>query len=180
MIQSGIPILGFVARSNTGKTTLLVRILPLLTDRGWRVAVVKHAPHGFDIDRPGKDSFKLRQAGATQTLIGSQKQWVLMTEVSSPPGLDELLRHIDQDHIDCVLVEGFKHESFPKIELYRPALGHPLLCTDDASIVAVASDGPLPVDPKLPILDLNKPDEVADFVAAHLFGSQLEAAQDSK
>ncbi|MFQ5546453.1 MAG: molybdopterin-guanine dinucleotide biosynthesis protein B, partial [Acidiferrobacterales bacterium] len=143
MTQSGIPTLGFVACSNTGKTTLLARILPLLTDRGWRVAVIKHAPHGFDIDRPGKDSFKLRQAGATQTLIGSQKQWVLMTEVSSPPGLDELLRHIDQEHIDCVLVEGFKHEPFPKIELYRPALGHPLLCTDDASIVAVASDGPL-------------------------------------
>ena len=180
MIQSGIPILGFVAGSNTGKTTLLVRILPLLIDRGWRVAVIKHAPHGFDIDRPGKDSFKLREAGATQTLIGSQTQWVLMTAASSPPGLNELLKCLHQDHIDCVLVEGFKHEPFPKIELYRPALGQPLLCTGDASIVAVASDGPLPVDPKLPILDLNKPDEVADFVAARLFGSRPEPAQDSK
>lgn len=180
MIQSAIPILGFVARSNTGKTTLLVRILPLLTQRGWRVAVIKHAAHGFDIDRPGKDSFRLSQAGATQTLIGSPTQWVLMTEASHPPGLNELLRHIDQDRIDCVLVEGFKQEPFPKIEVCRPALGQPLLCSDDASIIAVASDAPLPVDTKLPVLDLNNPDEVADFVVARLFGSRVEAAQDSK
>lgn len=180
MIDPTIPVLGFVARSNTGKTTLLVEILPLLAERGWRVAVIKHAPHGFDIDRPGKDSSRLRQAGAIQTLIASQKQWVLMTEVDTPAGLNELLRHLDQDRIDCVLVEGFKHESFPKIELYRPVLGDPLLCTRDASIVAVASDGPLPLDPKLPILDLNRPDEVTDFVLKYLFGARSEAAQDSK
>ncbi len=180
MIQSAIPILGFVARSNTGKTTLMVRILPLLTERGWRVAVIKHAAHGFDIDRPGKDSFRLSQAGATQTLIGSPTQWALVTKASRPPGLSELLGCLHQDRIDCVLVEGFKQESFPKIEVYRPALGQPLLCSDDTSIVAVASDGPLPIDPKLPILDLNNPDQVADFVIARLFGSRVEAAQDSK
>ncbi len=175
-----IPIIGFVARSNTGKTTLLERLLPLLTDRGWRVAVIKHAPHGFDIDRPGKDSFRLRQAGARQTLIGSQERWVLMTETSRAPGLNELLRHIDQDHVDCVLVEGFKHEPYPKIEVHRPDLGHAPLCSEDASIVAVASDAPLAVDPGLPILDLNKPHEVADFVAAQLLGARSQAAQDSE
>lgn len=182
LTNARIPILGFTAFSNTGKTTLLVKILPLLTAHGWRVATVKHAPHGFDIDRPGKDSYELRQAGAVQTLIGSQQRWALMTETArqAPPGLDELLRHLDQDNLDCVLVEGFKHEPFPKVELYRPALGHRLMCMDDRSIIAVASDGPLPIDPKLPLLDLNDLDQIADFVSDRLFGSPPETALDSR
>lgn len=169
-----VPILGFIAFSNTGKTTLLVKLLPLLSARGLRVGMVKHAPHGFEIDHAGKDSYALRKAGAAQMLIGSPQRWALITESDSQDGhtLDDLLRHLDQRSLDCVLVEGFKSESFPKIELYRPSLGQPLMCTEDESIIAVASDGPLPVEPRLPVLDLNKPSEIAAFVCDKLFGNR--------
>ncbi|MFQ5938347.1 MAG: molybdopterin-guanine dinucleotide biosynthesis protein B [Acidiferrobacterales bacterium] len=173
-----IPVLGFVALSNTGKTTLLAKVLPLLRERGLRVGVVKHARHGFDIDHPGKDSYILRDAGAAQIMIGSPQRWALMTERPTPSGsrLDELLQHLDQRYLDCILVEGFKHETFPKVEVYRPSLGHPLLCLADESIVAVASDGPLPAGVKLPVLDLNNPHEVGGFVHDILFRDGSEYA----
>lgn len=172
MKNARIPLLGFAAFSNTGKTTLLARLLPLLRERGLRVGIVKHARHGFDIDHPGKDSHILREAGATQTLIGSPQRWALITERpnQSDPRLDELLGHFDQQRLDCILVEGFKHERFAKIELHRPSLGRPLLCLHDDSIIAVASDAPLTVDTGLPMLDLNNPSEIADFVYRTLFG----------
>lgn len=167
-----LPILGFAAFSGTGKTTLLVKLLAVLRARGYRVGVVKHAHHSFEIDKPGKDSYELRKAGAVQTLVGSRRRWALVaeTEDEREPRLDDLLRHLDQDALDFILVEGFKAERFPKIELYRPSLGHPLLHPDDGSIVAIACDAPLPVKTSLPLLDLNQPESIVDFVVEFLVG----------
>ena len=167
-----VPILGFAAWSGTGKTTLLVKILAVLQRQDFRVAVVKHAHHSFDIDKPGKDSYELRKAGAVQTLIGSRHRWALVAETPDErePCLNELLHHLDQEALDFILVEGFKAERFPKIELYRPALGHPLLHPDDDTIVAIATDAPLPVQTSLPLLDLNRPGQIADFIAGYLTG----------
>lgn len=167
-----LPILGFAAFSGTGKTTLLVKLLAVLRARGYRVGVVKHAHHSFEIDKPGKDSYELRKAGAVQTLVGSRRRWALVaeTEDEREPRLDDLLRHLDQDVLDFILVEGFKAERFPKIELHRPNLGRPLLHPDDDSIVAIACDAFLPVKTSLPLLDLNQPESIADFVVEFLVG----------
>ncbi len=166
------PILGFAAFSGTGKTTLLVRLLAVLRARGYRVGAVKHAHHGFETDKPGKDSYELRKAGAVQTLVASRKRWALVTERDGDdePRLDDLLRQLDRNALDFILVEGFKAERFPKIELYRPRLGHPLLHPDDDSIIAIAADAPLPVNTSLPLLDLNRPEDIADFVVEFLVG----------
>ena len=174
-----VPLLGFAAFSNTGKTTLLANMLPLLAQRGLRIGVIKHARHGFDIDHPGKDSFVLREAGATQMLIGAPQRWALVTETpgQGDPKLDDLLPHLDQGHLDCILVEGFKHEPFTKIELHRPSRGHPLLCLSDDTIIAVASDGRLTTQIPLPLLDLNNPLQVADFVYHSLFGKSVPRVQ---
>lgn len=160
------PLVGFAAYSGTGKTTLLVKLLRILTGHGLRVGVVKHAHHTFDIDQPGKDSYVLRKAGASKVLIGSKKRWALIVEAPEPAGnpLEFHLRHFDTEGLDLVLVEGFKPEKIPKIELYRPALGNPLLFPDDARIIAVATDGALPGATTLPVLDLNNPDQIADFI----------------
>jgi molybdopterin-guanine dinucleotide biosynthesis protein B len=168
-----LPILGFAAFSGTGKTTLLVKLLALLRARGYRVGVVKHAHHSFETDKPGKDSYELRKAGARQTLVGSRRRWALVAEMEGErePRLDDLLRHLDQNALDFILVEGFKAERFPKIELHRPGLGHPLLHPDDDSIVAIATDAPLTTKTTLPVLNLNRPDEIAAFVVDFLIGS---------
>lgn len=160
------PVVGFAAFSGTGKTTLLKRLLPLLSERGLRVGVVKHAHHGFDIDHPGKDSYELRKAGAAQMLIASRARWALMVEHvrDREPRLDEVLLELDQGALDLVLVEGFKEERFPKIELHRPSLGAPLLYPRDDTIIAIATDAPLPQPTQLPLLDLNRPDEIAAFI----------------
>jgi molybdopterin-guanine dinucleotide biosynthesis protein B len=167
-----LPILGFAAFSGAGKTTLLVQILALLRQQGYRVGVVKHAHHSFEIDKPGKDSYELRKAGALQTLIASRHRWALVAEAEreQEPRLDDLLRHLDRAALDFILVEGFKAERFPKIELYRPSLGHPLLHPDDDSIIAIATDAPLPVKTSLPLLDLNRPEGIADFVVEFMIG----------
>lgn len=169
MISCAIPLLGFCASgSGVGKTTLLTRLIPELTSRGVRISVVKHAHHAFDIDHPGKDSYRLREAGAVQMLLGSSRRWALMTELSrvsssaQEPGLAELLAQLDMSLADLVLVEGFKQEAFPKIEIYRPSLGKPLLALNDPLIFAVASDAP--IDIARPVIDLNNPAAVADFV----------------
>ncbi len=161
-----VPILGIAAFSGTGKTTLLRAVLPRLTTRGLRVGLLKHAHHRFEIDYPGKDSYVLRKAGATRTLVASRKLRALIEETDLPndPDLDELLAGLPQHDLDLILVEGFKHERFPKIELHRPALGHPLLFPEDPTVVAVATDAPLPQACPLPILDLNDATAVAAFV----------------
>ncbi|MFL6646674.1 MAG: molybdopterin-guanine dinucleotide biosynthesis protein MobB [Sulfurifustaceae bacterium] len=166
MVTPRPPILGIAAYSGTGKTTLLRKILPQLRGRGLRVAVVKHAHHSFDTDVPGKDSYELRKAGAVQMLVASRHRWALITETgdANEPRLDELLGQLDQSNLDLILVEGFKAEAFPKIELHRPSLGHPLLCVLDRSILAIATDAPLAVEPRIPVLDLNRPGGIVDFI----------------
>ncbi|MBC7787350.1 MAG: molybdopterin-guanine dinucleotide biosynthesis protein B [Methylophilaceae bacterium] len=164
-----IPILSFCAyASNSGKTTLLTQLIPSLIERGLRVSVIKHAHHTFDIDYPGKDSYKLREAGAVQTMIASKSRWALMTELSSTPdtaaepNLNTLLAQLDTNLTDLVLVEGFRHEAIPKIEVFRASLGQPLLAEQDSTIIAIASDTQL--TSKLPLLDLNNIEQIANFV----------------
>ena len=165
-IQFPKPILGFAAFSGTGKTTLLVKLLPILKQRGLRIAMVKHAHHNFDVDTPGKDSYELRKSGASPMLICSSRRTAIMieNEQEHEPDLQDTLSHINPDTIDLVLVEGFKLWSFPKIELHRPALGKPLLFPDDDNIIAIAHDGSLATEPKIPVLDINNTQQITEFV----------------
>jgi len=163
------PVLGFSAFSGTGKTTLLTRLLPLLRERGLRIAVVKHAHHSFDLDQPGKDSYELRKAGAHQMVVTSRRRTAIIHEHGDDgpePRLADALARVDPRGMDLVLVEGFKHEDFPKIELHRPALGQPLICADNPSVIAVASDEPVSLPRGLPLLDLNRPEAIAEFIWA--------------
>ena len=162
-----IPVLGFAAFSGTGKTTLLLKLLPLLQARGHRIGIVKHAHHSFEIDHAGKDSYALRKSGAQQIIVGSPLRWALIYEHGerSEPSLAELIGALRTDELDIILVEGFKHEVLPKIELHRPELGHPLLYPDDTDIVAVAHDGKLSEPAPIATLNLNAPNTVADFVS---------------
>ena len=164
---STVPIVGFAAFSGTGKTTLLTRLLPLLQQRGLRVAVIKHAHHQFDIDKPGKDSYELREAGACPMLIASSRMTALIEKHTGAdehaPQLDDLIQQLDRYALDLILVEGFKHENVAKIELHRPSMETPLLCVDDPHIIAVASDETLH-DIAVPQLDINDISAIADFV----------------
>jgi molybdopterin-guanine dinucleotide biosynthesis protein B len=165
-IAASVPVLGFAAFSGTGKTTLLLKLIPLLRDQGLRVGLIKHAHHGFDIDHPGKDSHELRHAGASPVLITSSIRRAIVTERPLPrdPVLAEELACFDPGSADLILVEGFKRERFPKIELHRPVLGHPLLFPDDETIIAIATDASLPIPPPIPLLDLNRPEEIVAFI----------------
>ncbi len=166
--RTAVSVLGFVGSSGSGKTTLIAGVIPLLTQAGLRVAVMKHARHGFDMDRPGKDSFRAREAGATQVLVASRDRWVLMGETLprvEEPAFHELLEHFDDREIDIVLAEGFASESYPKIEVYRPTHGNPPKCwPEDLDVCAVATDGLLAVPPPVVRLDLNRPDLVAEYI----------------
>lgn len=170
MIQADIPILGFAAFSGTGKTTLLKKLLPLLRERGLRIGMVKHTHHDFDIDQPGKDSYELRKAGASEMLVASGKRWALMveTEREGDPVLQEIIGRLDQPNLDLILVEGFKHEAFAKIELHRPSRGKPLMFPDDPDIIAVVTDGPLAEQTSLPILDINDINTIAEFIISRI------------
>ena len=163
------PVLGFAAFSGTGKTTLLEKLIPLLTAQNIRIGMVKHAHHEFDIDKPGKDSYRLRKAGAGQILIASSQRQALMTENTTrqEPRLDELITRLNLDNIDLVLVEGFKQVPFPKIELHRQALGKTLLYPEDPDIIAVASDH-LTDCGDLPALDINDTAGIAAFIITWL------------
>jgi molybdopterin-guanine dinucleotide biosynthesis protein B len=165
-----VPLIGFAAFSGTGKTTLLKAIIPLLKARGLRLGVIKHAHHAFAIDKPGKDSFELRSAGATTVMLSSSARRAMITELErqQEPSLAEELSHFDIDSVDIILVEGFKREPFRKIELHRPALAMPLLFPDDPSIIAIASDAPLLREAAIPLLDLNQPGQIADFIRTEL------------
>jgi len=167
-----IPILGFVAYSGTGKTTLLLKIIPLLKAKGLRIGMIKHTHHRkFDIDHPGKDSYRLRQAGAEQMLVASRNRWALMVEMVEEfeePNLKQLLAHLDSSKLDLILVEGFKHESFPKIEVHRPSLDHPLFFPKDHSIIAIACDATPAITTLLPVLDMNQPAQIVGFIEKQL------------
>ncbi|MCE0802532.1 molybdopterin-guanine dinucleotide biosynthesis protein MobB [Buttiauxella sp. S04-F03] len=160
-----LPLLAFAACSGTGKTTLLKRVIPLLNERGIRPGLIKHTHHDMDVDKPGKDSYELRKAGAAQTIVASQKRWALMTETPDENELDlyYLASRMDESSLDLILVEGFKYESVPKILLYRE--GTSLNAGDlviDPHVIAIASDVNLNIS--LPILDINHPEQVADFI----------------
>ncbi len=168
MIKFSLPLLGFCAYSGTGKTTLLTTLLPLLKTHGLRVGMVKHAHHRFDIDYPGKDSYELRKAGAQQMLVTSRQRMALIVESSTQqdePVLEDVLTMLSPATLDLVLVEGFKHAAIPKIELYRPSLGKPLMYPTDNNIIAIASDTPLEIsDHPIRQFDLNHAEEIAHFI----------------
>ena len=160
-----VPVLGFAAYSGTGKTTLLVSLIPLLKQQGVRVAMVKHAHHEFDIDIPGKDSYELRKAGADQVLVASDRRRALVREMATPaePRLEELVKKLDLDEVDLVLVEGFRHMPFPKIELHRPSLQKDLIFPNDANVIAVAADEVIDTHGLL-LLDINQPEQLVKFI----------------
>ena len=174
MIRFSLPLIGCCAYSGTGKTTLLAGLLPRLQSRGLRVAVVKHAHHAFEMDQPGKDSHSLRLAGAHQVLVASRKRMAWVRELKperSEPSLQDALDALDPRGLDLVLVEGFKHEPYPKIELHRPSLGRPLIYPDDENIIAIVTDAPLDFDQTVDIgdrflfmLDLNDHEAIAAFI----------------
>lgn len=159
-------IFGLVGWSGSGKTTLLVKLLPELIGRGLSVSTMKHTHHNVDIDRPGKDSFEHRRAGASEVLITGAKRWALLHENrdGAEPSMDELLARLSD--VDLVLIEGFKAHRHHKLEVFRPAVGKPMLAADDPTIVAVASDTVLG-DIGRPVIDLDDINAVADFVVGH-------------
>ena len=159
-------IIGLAGWSGSGKTTLITKVVPRLIARGLKVSTLKHAHHGFDLDQPGKDSFMHRAAGATEVIISSAKRFAILHELRGEEewNLGPLLAKASP--VDLVLVEGFKRDPFPKLEIYRKANGKPLLHPDDPHIVAIASDAPV-ADAKVPVIDLNDVDAVADVLVNH-------------
>ncbi|MDQ7989952.1 MAG: molybdopterin-guanine dinucleotide biosynthesis protein B [Candidatus Dactylopiibacterium sp.] len=158
-------VIGISGWSGAGKTTLIERLLPLLRARGLRVSLIKHTHHAFDLDQPGKDSWRFREAGAAEVLLAGERRWALMHELreAPEPSLAELLAHLAP--CDLVLVEGFKSAGLDKIEVHRPALGKPLLHPQMPGVLALASDEPL--SGGLPWLDLNAPEQIAAWLLAH-------------
>ncbi|TAN54186.1 MAG: molybdopterin-guanine dinucleotide biosynthesis protein B [Betaproteobacteria bacterium] len=158
--------IGFAGWSGSGKTTLIERLMPRFAKRGLRVSLIKHAHHTFDVDQPGKDSFRHRQAGAAEVLVTSSRRWVLMHELRGErePTFEEQAARLSP--CDLLIVEGFKFVAIPKIEVWRAVTGEAMLHPKDRDIVAVATDSE--VETRLPVLDLNDPDAVAAFVISHL------------
>lgn len=162
-------VIGFIGYSNTGKTTLIEKLIPLLRARGLRVSAIKHAHHGFDMDRPGKDSYRYREAGAEQVLIATAQRWALLTETPhAPASLESLLAQLAP--CDLVIIEGFKSEGrIPRIEVRRSTNTEPPIFPRDPNVIAVAAD--YPVETALPVLNLNDPTKIAAFIVETL---QLE------
>jgi len=160
-----IPVLAISAWSGTGKTTLLKKLIPALCAKGIRPGLIKHTHHNMDVDKPGKDSYELRKAGAAQTIVASNQRWALMTETpdEAPLDLAYLVSRMDHSTLDLVLVEGFKHEAVAKILLFRSDAGHDVCeLTLDEHVIAVASDVALPL--QVPVLDLNDVDGISEFI----------------
>ena len=166
-------MLGFAAFSGTGKTTLLTQIIPILKQHGLCIGLIKHSHHNFQIDQPGKDSFRLREAGASPVMLVSTHRRAIITEIApeQEPRLDDQLKQFDQSQLDLILVEGFKAEQFPKIELHRPSLNKPLLYPNDPDIIAIASDCALETPDYLTQLDINQPEMIAAFILKHIMRS---------
>jgi molybdopterin-guanine dinucleotide biosynthesis adapter protein len=166
MRNAHIPVLGIAAYSGTGKTTLLTQLIPLLKQQGLRLGIIKHSHHSFEIDKPGKDSYRLRIAGASPVMLVSRQRRAVITEIETgtDPRLDDQLKLFDQTGLDLILVEGFKSEKFPKIEIHRPALNKPLLYPHDPTVIAIATDVTIPLPNNLIYLDLNNPATIADFI----------------
>jgi molybdopterin-guanine dinucleotide biosynthesis protein MobB len=167
LLLASCPVIGFVAFSGTGKTTLLKKVISKLNERGLRLGIIKHAHHDFDIDIPGKDSYELRKSGAEQTLVASRYRWALVNENikdETEPVLETLLMQLNTDELDLVLVEGFKHSAYPKIELHRALLAKPFLYPEDDHIIAIATDTKLVEPPPIKTLDLNQTEDIVDFI----------------
>lgn len=162
---AGAPVIGVVGWKNNGKTTLVTRLVAHLVARGLRVSTVKHAHHSVDVDQPGKDSHRHREAGASEVVLATARRWVLIHELRDEPEppLEELLAKMAP--ADLVIVEGFKRFPHPKIEVHRKARGTPLIAREDPSVLAVASDEPLP-DLDRPVFHLDAIAEIADFILA--------------
>jgi molybdopterin-guanine dinucleotide biosynthesis protein B len=156
-------IIGLAGWSGSGKTTLVTRLIPRLIARGVRVSTLKHAHHGFDLDQPGKDSFFHRAAGATEVIISSARRWAILHELRDEPEWDLRALVAKMSPVDLVLVEGFKRDAFPKLEIHRAANGKPLIHPDDPHVVAIASDVALP-QAKVPVVDLNDIEAIADLL----------------
>ena len=161
-------VLGIAGYSGSGKTTLIEKIVPILVKEGLRVSLVKHAHHEFDVDQRGKDSFRHRQAGCTQVLVSSSERWALMHELrgEAEPGLEALLRHLSP--CDLVLVEGYKHDPIPRIEVHRSGGERPLLFPHDPHVIAIATDEAL--DTKLPQFGLDDAASIARFILEFVAG----------
>ena len=159
-------VIGLAGWSGSGKTTLLTKAIPRLTARGLRVSTLKHAHHTFEVDQPGKDSYAHRAAGATEVLVGAASRWALVHELRDEPepDLTALLRRLSP--VDLVVIEGYKREPHPKLEVYRAAVGKPLLHPDDPHIVAVAADRPLP-RATVPVIPLDDIERIVDTMLAH-------------
>ena len=164
-------VIGLAGWSGSGKTTLVRKLIPELTGRGYRVSTMKHAHHAFDVDKPGKDSYEHRQAGATEVLVTSGRRWALMHELREEPepNWEELLPHMTP--VDLLIIEGFKKEGQEKIEVFRREVGKPLLAPGDERIVAILSDGEVPeaadIRGGLQVIDLNDIAAIGDFVERH-------------
>lgn len=165
-LKSKMRIVGLAGWSGSGKTTLITKLIPILKARGISVSTLKHAHHGFDLDRPGKDSFMHREAGATEVIIASANRWAMLHELRQEEEWDMLDLVAKLSPVDLVLVEGFKRDAFPKIEVHRAGNEKPLLHPDDPYIAAVAADIALP-QVKLPVVDLNDIDAIADLLLKH-------------
>ena len=165
MIHFPVPLLGFSAFSGVGKTTLIEQLIPLLTKQGLNIGMVKHSHHDIEMDKPGKDSYRLRKAGASQLVLAGTHRSILFSEYDQPRDslLAEQLQLLQTDQLDLVLVEGFRHESFSKIELHRSDLDKPFLYENDASIVALACDKTIEAC-SLPQLNINDVEQIAQFV----------------
>ncbi len=159
-------LFGFAGYSGSGKTTLIEQLIPLLTARQLKISLIKHTHHDFDLDQPGKDSWRHRQAGASEVMLAGGQRWALLHEQRQEPEptLAQLCKHMAP--CDLLLVEGFKHEPIPKLEIHRPTLGKPLLHPNDPDIVAIASDQS--IDTALPQLNLNQPRDIVAFILNHL------------
>jgi molybdopterin-guanine dinucleotide biosynthesis adapter protein len=159
-------IIGLAGWSGSGKTTLLTKVIPRIVARGLKVSTLKHAHHGFDVDQPGKDSHTHRMVGATEVLVGSARRWALVHELrgGAEPALGALLEKLSP--VDLVLVEGYKSQPHPKLEVYRAAVGKPLLHPGDPAIVAIASDAPVPAAP-IPVVELDDIERITDILIRH-------------
>lgn len=156
-------IIGLAGWSGAGKTTLVAKLIPSITARGLTVSTVKHAHHAFDVDQPGKDSYMHRMAGATEVLVSSQNRFALMRELRGAPELSlrELLGKLAP--VDLVIIEGYKRDPHPKLEVFRASVGKPLIHPDDPHVVAIASDVPLP-HAKVPRVSLDDTDAIIDIL----------------
>jgi molybdopterin-guanine dinucleotide biosynthesis protein B len=159
-------IIGLAGWSGSGKTTLITKLIPRLTARGISVSTLKHAHHGFDLDQPGKDSFFHRAAGASEVIISSANRWAILHELRGQPEWDLAALMGKMSPVDLVLVEGFKRDAFPKLEIHRIANGKPLVHPEDPHIVAIASDSAVPAA-LVPVIDLNDIGAIADLLLKH-------------